>query len=80
MEPQSYWMTEAIAEEEHNSFPFLGKKSKSSSDFSLPYVMPVEMILCSHTVSLLAHLPLYMRFEHGQFLPNFTLWQWSQRH
>lgn len=62
-------MTEAIAEEECNSFPSLGKKSKSSSDFSLAYVMPVEMILCSHMVSSLAHLPLYMRLKHGQFLP-----------
>lgn len=66
-------MTEAIAEEEYNSFPSLGKKSKSSSDSSLVYVMPAEMIL-------LAHLSLYMRFEQGQFLPDFTLWQWSQRH
>lgn len=79
MEPQSYWMTEAIVEKEYNSFPSLGKKSKFS-DFSLAYVMPVEMILCSHTVSLCAHLSLYMRFEHCQFLPNFTLRQWSEKH
>lgn len=59
MEPQSYWVTEAIAEEEHNTFPSLEEKSKSSSDFSLAYIMPVEIILCSHAVFLLLHLPLY---------------------
>lgn len=58
-EPQSYWVTEALAEEEHNTFPSLEVKSKSSSDFSLAYIMPVEIILCSHAVFLLVHLPLY---------------------
>lgn len=59
MEPQSYWTTEEIAEEEHNTFPSLEEKSRTSSYSSLAYAMPVEMILCSQMVFLLVHLLLH---------------------